>query len=219
MPMNRHARRSFLLGATALAALRTGRRNKSLALESSGHHLLSDAWSTLGLLVGLGLVFLFDKTWIDALVAMLFGGIILFTGYRILRRSVAGMMDEADDVLLHELVSYLQSIRGENWIDLHNLRIIKYGSVLHIDCHLTVPWYFHVREAHAEVDALESAVRDKFGQRVELFVHTDACRPSACAICTKESCGERQEPFRGRVSWSLENSVSTERHSGRSLPD
>lgn len=203
--------------AIGLAALRTGKRNKSLALESSGHHLLSDAWSTLGLLVGLGLVFLFDKTWIDALVAMLFGCIILFTGYRILRRSVAGMMDEADDALLHELITYLQSIRGENWIDLHNLRIIKYGSVLHIDCHLTVPWYFQVREAHTEVDALETAVRNKFGERVELFVHTDACRPSACAICLKSPCEERKEPFRGRVPWSLENSVSAERHSGQSL--
>lgn len=195
-------------------AVRTGIRNRSLALESSGRHLLSDAWSTVGLLGGLFLLWFTGWSWLDVVVAMIFGVIIGVTGYRIIRRSVAGIMDEADDELLRELIDWLQSIRRENWVDIHKLRIIKYGSVLHIDCHLTVPWFFDVRQAHAEVDALEGAVRERYGTRVELFVHTDGCRPSACAICAREACPERKEAFRERVVWTMENSISDQRHQG-----
>lgn len=200
--------------AVGWLALRTGRRNGSLALASSGKHLLSDAWSTAGLLLGLLLFRLTDLPWLDAAVAMLFGGIILVTGYRILRRSVAGIMDEADEALLRQVIEMLQATRRENWVDVHNLRIIKYGSVLHIDCHLTVPWYLNVLEAHQEVDELEHSVRRHFGDRVELFVHTDGCRPNACAICRKSSCPQRRAPFRAPVIWTLENSISDQRHRG-----
>ena len=62
-------------------------------------------------------------------------------------------MDEADIELLKKLVQLLNANRRENWIDLHNLRIIKYGGTLHMDCHLTVPWYLNVREAHAEIES------------------------------------------------------------------
>lgn len=196
-------------------AVRTGKRNRSLALESSGRHLLSDAWSTAGLVAGLLLVLLTGLSWVDALVAMVFGFIIGATGYRILRRSIAGIMDEADTKLLKELIAFLQEIRRVHWVDIHNLRIIQYGAVLHIDCHLTVPWYFNVLQAHAEVDALEKAVRDKYGDRVELFVHTDGCRPTACPICAHPECPHRTAPFAGLLTWTLDNSLSDERHQAR----
>lgn len=193
-------------------AIKTGKRNHSLALESSGRHLMSDAWSTLGLIVGLGVLFLTGYIWLDALVAIIFGVIILWTGLGIVRRSVAGMMDEADMTLLENLVEYLNSVRREQWVDIHNLRIIKFGSVIHIDCHLTLPWYFSVREAHTEVAQLEKVVCAKYGKRVELFVHTDGCLPSACHLCEKSDCTERQSPFSKRVVWKLDNVLANERH-------
>ncbi len=201
---------NFLIG---WMAVRMGKRNHSLALESSGRHLLSDAYSTGGLLAGLLLLWITGIAWLDAAVAIVFGLIILITGYRILRKSIAGIMDEADEALLIELIDHLNTHRREAWVDIHNLRIIKYGSVLHIDCHLTVPWYFHVQQSHYEVDALEQLVQQRYGNRVELFVHTDGCRPSACRLCRLEVCPERQYPFETRVDWTLENVISNERHS------
>lgn len=195
-----------------LIAVRIGRRNHSLALESSGRHLMSDAWSTAGILVGLFAVILTGWSWLDAVVAMVFGVIILVTGYRILRKSVAGIMDEADEALLRELIEHLNAHRHQGWVDIHNLRIIKYGSVLHIDAHLTVPWYFDVRQSHTEVDALEAEVVRRYGDRVELFVHTDPCRPTACPICPIEDCTRRQKPFVSRLEWTLENVRSNDRH-------
>jgi cation diffusion facilitator family transporter len=199
-------------------AIKTGKRNHSLALESSGRHLMSDAWSTLGLIIGLGVLYLTGFLWLDALVAIIFGIIILLTGLRIVRRSVAGMMDEADMNLLENLVDYLNRVRRAQWVDIHNLRIIKFGSVIHIDCHLTLPWYFTVREAHMEVSELEDLVRIKYGKKVELFVHTDGCLPTACHLCEKLDCAERRVPFSHRVVWKLDNVLANERHEDTEKP-
>lgn len=73
------------------------------------------------------------------------------------------------------MVTPLNANRRKNWVDLHNLRIIKYGSTLHLDAHLTVPWYLNVHEAHTEIDELALLVRSEFGESLELFVHSDGC--------------------------------------------
>ena len=131
-------------GAAGYYCSRIGRNNQSLALQASGKHLLSDTVSTLGILAGLMLLYFTGWAWVDAVVALLFGAWILFTAWGILRRSIAGIMDEADQKLLTQLVDLLNASRQVNWVDLHNLRVIRYGSVLHIDCHLTVPWYMNM---------------------------------------------------------------------------
>ena len=129
-----------------------------------------------------------------------------------MRSSVAGIMDEADIELLSKLVTYLNENRRENWIDLHNLRVIKYGGVLHVDCHLTVPWYLNVLEAHEEIDALRQLIRTKFGESLELFVHTDGCLEFSCSHCNKDRCGVRRRPFEKRIPWTLENVIPDKKH-------
>lgn len=191
---------------------RQGRRNNSLALEASGKHLMSDSYSTFGLIAGLLLLYFTKEAWIDSAVAILFGIIIIYTGYQILRNSIAGIMDEADQHLLQKLVVLLNRKRPANWIDLHNLRIIKYGSVLHLDCHLTIPWYLNVHEAHQEMEMLSKEVRDEFGESVELFVHTDGCLPFSCKICTKRECSERKHNFEKQIEWTMENILANKKH-------
>ncbi|MFM9944312.1 MAG: cation diffusion facilitator family transporter [Bacteroidia bacterium] len=195
-----------------LFAVKTGKKNNSLALIASGKHLMSDTYSTLGIIAGLFLVFISDYLWIDSLVALLFAFFIIFTGYRIIRQSVAGIMDEADKVLLGKLVALLNMERADTWIDLHNLRIIKYGSILHLDCHLTVPWYFNVNEAHKEIDTLENLVKTHFGHSLELFVHTDGCLEFSCKLCTLENCQVRQSNFINKMAWTVENISSNRKH-------
>jgi len=201
---------NYFAGATCI---RTGKKNNSLALISSGKHLQSDTWSTLGIIVGLILILFTNLTWIDSAVAILFSFIIIFTGYKIIRSSVAGIMDEADTALLKQMVVMLNNNRRENWIDLHNLRIIKYGSRMHLDCHLTVPWYLNVNEAHKEIDALSSLVKKEYGESVELFVHSDGCMDFSCRICTKSDCPVRQHLFERKVQWTMENISNNHKHS------
>ncbi len=192
--------------------IRKGKKNNSLALIASGKHLQSDTYSTLGIIAGLVIIYFTDITWLDNAVAILFAFIIIYTGYHIIRHSVAGIMDEADKELLVKLVDLLNTNRRINWIDLHNLRVIKYGSQLHIDCHLTVPWYFDVREAHHEIDELVSLITKEFGNAVEFFVHSDPCLDFSCSICMKEDCRVRQHAFIQRVPWTLNNLLTDKKH-------
>jgi len=193
-------------------SIKKGKKNNSLALVAGGKHLQSDTYSTLGIMVGIALIWFTGKVWIDSVVAILFAFFIIYTGYRIVRSSLAGIMDEADVGLLKGLVEFLNEHRRENWIDLHNLRVIKYGGVLHIDCHLTVPWYLNVHEAHGEIDELVMLVRNKFGESVEFFVHTDGCLDFSCSLCSKTDCHVRRRPFEKKVEWTLQNVLSNQKH-------
>lgn len=193
-------------------AIKKGKNNHSLALIASGKHLQSDTYSTLGIIIGLIAIYFSSWPWLDSAIALLFAGIILFTGYKILRSAVSGIMDETDEVLLDEVVQLLEEKRRPNWIDLHNLRIIKYGSTLHFDCHMTVPYYFTIEEGHLEVEALEETVRSHFGDRVEFFVHLDACKEYSCQLCTKTDCNVRQHPFEERIKWTTENVSKNQKH-------
>lgn len=209
----------WLVGGTACInfivgyfCLRTGKRNNSLALMASGKHLHSDTWSTFGIIIGLALLYFTGYKWIDSAVAILFALYIIYTGYNILRISIAGIMDEADAKLLSRMVEVLNTNRRENWVDLHNLRVIKYGTVLHVDAHLTVPWFLNVHEAHKEIDALGILIRKEFGETLELFVHSDGCLSFQCKICNKTDCPERKNNFEQQIKWTLENISQNKKH-------
>ncbi|MGN6195420.1 MAG: cation diffusion facilitator family transporter [Ginsengibacter sp.] len=209
----------YLVAATALVnfilgkiCISTGKRNNSLQLIAGGKHLITDTYSTSGILIGLVVIYFTDLVFIDSLIACLVAIIIIYTGYKIVRVSIAGIMDEADEKLLKDFVSLLNQHRQENWIDLHNMRIIKYGSTLHCDCHLTVPWYLNVNEAHAEIEALASLIKNEFGEAVELFVHSDPCRDYSCKICSKHDCMVRQHPFEKRITWTIKNISRDAKH-------
>jgi len=193
-------------------AIQKGKKNNSLALIASGKHLQTDTYSTIGIIIGLIILYFTEITWIDSVTALIFAGFIIYTGYKIVRESISGIMDETDELLLKEVVDFLSEERRENWIDLHNLRIIKYGSTLHFDCHMTVPWYFNIEEGHKEVDALEDAVKNHFGDRIELFVHLDACKEYSCNICSKIDCPVRKHPFQEKIKWTMENVSSNKKH-------
>jgi len=209
----------MIIGSTAIVnylvglySIKMGKRNNSLALIASGKHLHSDSYSTLGIVLGMALIYFTGWIWLDSIVAIGFAFFIIWTGYSIVRSSIAGIMDEADLELLEKLVSRINENRKENWVDLHNLRIIKFGSVIHVDCHLTVPWYLNVHRAHDEVEAFSAIARDEFGESVELFVHADGCLDFSCRICSKANCSERKNPFEKRIEWDVHNISSDEKH-------
>lgn len=200
---------NFIVGKVCI---NNGKKNNSSALIASGKHLLSDAYSTLAIIIGLGLLYFTQWQWVDSIVAIGFSFFILYTGFSIVKSSLAGIMDEADEALLKKLVDVLEKNRKENWIDLHNVRIIKYGSTLHLDCHLTVPWYLNVHEAHKEIDILAALVRQEFGDSLELFVHSDGCLDFSCKVCEKKDCPVRKHTFEKRIEWNLTNLVNNEKH-------
>jgi len=209
-----------LLSATALAnyllghwSKQAGKKHHSIGLEAGGRHLQSDTWTTMGIVIGLLLALFTGLAWIDSATALIFSGVILVEGYKILRQTVSGIMDEADEALLVKVIGLMDKEKRDAWIDMHNLRILKYGQILHLDCHLSVPWYFSVQQAHVEMETLNALVSQEFPHNVELFVHIDPCLPpDACRLCAVAECPERLSPFEARLNWTLENLTVNSRH-------
>lgn len=200
---------NFLFGRYAVSI---GKRHRSITVEAAGKHLLSDAYSTLAIVIGLTIVVVTRLQWIDSTVALVFSSIIIVSGYKVLRRSLAGIMDEADEALLKEVIDVLQQNRHQQWIDLHNLRVIQYGDVLHVDAHLTLPWYYRVADAEKEIHGLEDLIKHHFGDKVELFIHIDACMPYSCKLCALDNCPVRQQAFQKQIVWTTDNVWADEKH-------
>ena len=194
-------------------AIRKGKKNASLALEASGRHLQTDTYSTAGIIVGLLIIYFTGYRIVDSIVAIIMSVVIAVIGYRIARQSVAGIMDEADQQILQKMIAELNVNREPNWIDIHNFRVIKFGDVLHIDCHMTVPWYQTVREAHHEIEDLRNMIAKSFGGTLEFFVHSDDCIPDSCPICIKTDCPVRQHDFQKRIDWEMGNIIPNRKHS------
>lgn len=196
---------------------RKGRLQNSPVLIAGGAHLQTDTYSTLGLAVGLALVYFTHINKLDSIVALLFALVVIFTAYKIIRRSLSGIMDEADEELIVQIVGVLNEHRQEDWVDVHNFRVIDYAGFYHIDCHLTVPYYLNLHEAHQVLDRLTDTLKNHFQHRVEFFVHVDGCLPFQCGICNLKDCTKRSAPFQQSVIWTVENTLSNEKHSVRQI--
>ncbi len=198
---------------TGYFLLQKGKKQNILVLQSEGKHLLSDAYSSVGLVVGLYLVYLTGIIWLDHVLAIFFGAIILYTGFRLLRTAIAGIMDEADYALISTMVKALEDNRSPNWIDVHNFRVIKYGNAYHVDCHLTLPWYFNIQQSYHEVQQFEKVLMEHNGFVEECFIHVDPCGPpSACLICQKTDCDERKVNSEKYIKWKLSNVMKDQKH-------
>ncbi len=209
----------ILLAATAVInyivghmCVRKGKKEQSPVLVASGSHLKSDTWSTIGILTGILLIMLTGWKWIDSAAAMVFAAIIIYTGYRIIRKAVSGIMDESDTDIVNDIVEVLNRNRLDNWIDIHNVRVIDYAGFYHIDCHLTVPYYINVNDAHLILDSLTDVLKTHFRNRVEFFVHVDGCIYRQCGICNVTGCPVRQREFSGHKTWTHDNILSNSKH-------
>lgn len=203
---------AFINLFAGMMAKKIGRKNNSLALVSSGKHLIIDSVTTFGVIMGIAIVLLTKFNGLDSYIAMLMGIWIIYNGYKIIRQSIAGIMDEADMALLENVIAEINDNRNKSWIDLHNLRVIKYGPLMHIDCHLTMPWYLNVHEAHRIMDQFTDLIKSKFGDSVEFFIHIDGCMPFSCDICTLENCPQRQASFKKKLDWTMENVLVNTKH-------
>jgi cation diffusion facilitator family transporter len=199
--------------ALGIFSEKIGDKHRSAALSASGKHLQTDAFTTVGLLAGLGLVRFSGLVWVDNVVAMVFGALIIITGVKVIRTSLAALMDESDFELIRSVLETVNKTRDHRWIDLHNLRVMRVGSAIHIDCHLTLPWYLQLSEAHAQIHEFENHLRQAFKPyQLECFVHADACVPASCAVCRIENCPARKHAFQEAVPWTLEHVMQTEKH-------
>jgi cation diffusion facilitator family transporter len=184
--------------------IRTGKRTNSLTLVADGKHVLTDSYTSFGVVAGLGLVLLTGWDLLDPLMAIAVALNILVSGYRLLRVSVGGLMDEAHPETLKKILSIVLRDRTPAWIDLHHLRAWRSGELYHVDFHLTIPFYWSVDKAHAfQKKALES-IAQELGTGSQVLIHPDPCIPAlCCSMCQVSPCAERQHEFVSRREWTV----------------
>ncbi len=187
--------------------VRTGRRANSLTLVADGQHVLSDFWTSLGVVVGLLLVKLTGLAWVDPFVAALVGLNLARTGARLVRHAAGGLLDEEDTELLERILKVIDASAGEGIIRVHHLRVIRAGRFNHVDAHLVVPEFWSVERAHEAAEAFEQLVIKRLGLEGEIVFHTDPCRRAYCAVCDLSGCPVRVAPFVARTPLSIEEAV------------
>ncbi|MDR2236218.1 MAG: cation diffusion facilitator family transporter [Chryseobacterium sp.] len=209
----------WIIAATAIVnyllgyiSIKKGRAENSLVLISSGKHLQSDTITTLGVVISLAIVYVTKIYWLDSAVALAFGAYIIFVGYKIVRKSLSGIMDEQDPELLHQIIRVLEENRHTEWIDVHNMKIQQFGASLHIDAHITLPWYYSLRDAHNEMEKMILLLAGHIKRNIEFNFHMDDCKPISCPVCQIKDCPVREKDFVKRVQWTPENVTSVDKH-------
>ena len=188
-----------------------GRSLRSITIEADGRHLLADMITSIALVIGLLLIHFTKIAWLDSALSILVALYILFSSYKLVRRSVSGLMDEADFGVVTEVIKVLNEKRRDEWIDIHNFRAQKYGNELHIDCHLTLPNYFDLNRVHLEVKLVDQLINNEVTQ-TELFIHTDPCIPECCHYCSMPNCPIRSEPKREEIAWTMDKIIRNKKH-------
>ncbi len=158
--------------AWAAVLFRRGRAARSPALLADARHLLSDVVTSVGVLVGVALVVMTGILWLDALIAALTAVNILWSGSKLMRESVAGLMDEAVPPDLLARIRKVVSMHAEGAIEAHDLRSRHAGSVTFIEFHLVVPGEMRVVEAHDICDRIEAALKAEVAGAV-ITIHVE----------------------------------------------
>ena len=144
---------------TARVLLAAGREHRSITLEAEAHHLLTDVWTSAGVIVGVGAVALTGWLWLDPALALAVAANIVWTGWQLLRRSASGLMDEAlPSDQQAAVVSALEAYRSKG-IDYHALRTRQAGARSFVTVHVLVPGAWSVQRGHDLLEALEADIR------------------------------------------------------------
>jgi len=182
-------------GALGLYLVRYGKTHDSAAVTADGYHVLSDFWTSVGVVVGLIVVKLTGIAWLDPAIAAVMMVWLLLTGFRIVRRAIGGLLDAEDPELLARVVDVLSQRVGNGVIRFHHLRAIRSGSFRHIGAHMVVPEFWSVERAHTLAEELSAEVLAKLPGQGDIDFHTDPCERVWCRMCDLEACSVRQQPF------------------------
>lgn len=154
--------------------IRRGGTLRSPALVADGHHVLTDVWTSGGVLIGLALAWLTGLQWLDPLIAALVAVNILWTGYRVTTQSLSGLLDEAVSPEIREQIEVAIKASGEGALQVHDIRTRHAGRATFIEFHLVVPGKMTVRTSHAICDRIEDALETAIpGSDVTIHVEPD----------------------------------------------
>lgn len=204
----------LILGASlanlvlGLGLIRVGKQTRSLALVADGKHVLTDVYTSGGMLAGLFTVHLTGWYWLDGVIACLVGLNILVSGFSLMRESFSGLMNASEPQILGDISELLAQHRDEVWIDVHQLRAWRSGSFVHVDFHLILPRELRLEDAHREGKKLENLIKAHFKGHAGVLIHLDPCIDPDCPICRRNLCCLRREQQAEHLIWTRETLTS-----------
>jgi len=153
--------------------IRNGKKNHSIILEADGKHLITDVYTSVGVVIGIGLVQLTGWLMLDALVAIGVAINILWTGYQLMSRSAQGLLDTAiPEAEIAQITALLEKHKADN-IEYHSLMTRQAGQRKFISLHLLAPGKWSIQDGHNLAETVEEEIRDLFDSPVTVFTHLE----------------------------------------------
>lgn len=182
------------LGA-GLYVLNVGKKNNSEALKASGKHLLSDVFTTVAIMIGLGLVMITGFHVLDPIVGVIAGCWLSFEAYKIIRENFSALLDRKEPEVVKQILQAIEKAKKPALIDVHNLRMIRSGGFHHIDAHVVVPEFWNLNQVDELTHEFENKVVKSYSYDGEFAFHIDPCKRQYCSICEMAECPVRKKPF------------------------
>lgn len=152
--------------------IRTGKKHDSISIEADGKHLMSDVWTSVGVVVGVGIAGLTGLEWLDPVVAIIVGLKIGWEGILIFRRSSQGLMDTAIDPKERTVIETVLNTYCQDGIEWHALRTRQSGSRRFISVHILVPGDWTVQKGHDLLENIETDIRSQINH-CSVFTHVE----------------------------------------------
>lgn len=160
---------SLINGGLGFFLIAIGKKHRSLILEANGRHVLTDCWTSIGVVIGLTLAMFTGWLEFDPLVALN----ILWSGGHLIRRSIGGLMDEVDPIVEADLKKLLDGITKKHGLQYHGLRHRSTGSTLWVEFHLLFPANTALASAHTLATRIEEELEQQWPGRAEVLTHLE----------------------------------------------
>lgn len=184
----------------------TGKKTNSITLIADGKHVLTDAITSIGVLIGIVLVLITDFILLDPIIAIIVAINIVFTGYKLIRESIGGLMLETNPEILKLISNILIAMKRDYWIDLHELRYWQSGDRTFMDFHLILPYYFTIEQSHKEEKRIDDELEKEYPNS-QIKIHFDYCNYDLCKYCGYQTCNVRKEEKKINFDWNVEKLV------------
>ena len=188
--------------------LKAGKKYKSEALSADGRHLLTDFYTSAGVIIGLLLYHFTGFLWLDPFIACLVALNIIIPGIKLLTNSFKNLMNEADPELLERIVQGLNAIKKPGWLYPHKLRALRSGRYHHVDLHISLPHYWTLAQVHEAEQEITRALLDALDEEGDIMIHVDPCEPPYCPVCEVDDCSKRSTEFSNSPNWSVREVIS-----------
>lgn len=187
-----------------LYLIKIGKKTNSITLIADGKHVLTDSYTSAGVMVGVFLVILTGYKLLDPIFAIAVALNIIYTGSKLIRESVGGLMDESNQEVVNKISEIIIKNKKDYWIDIHELRYWPSGNRIFLDFHLILPYYFTIRQSHTEENQIGEIIKKKFKDS-QIKIHFDYCKPpDVCQFCNYQICKVREDEFKVKFDWTAE---------------